>query len=76
MNIPRPRPPACLTCRSGFGLRRGNCKPCYDRHARAVRLGKTTWAELERRGLAVPAEAPGRKWMAGFDRWLRAGTGK
>jgi hypothetical protein len=34
----------CLTCRSGPGIRRGNCRPCYRRHARAVRQGKATRA--------------------------------
>jgi hypothetical protein len=41
-------PIRCLTCRSGLGVRRGNCRPCDDRHAHAVRKGKATWAELER----------------------------
>ena len=68
-------PTRCLTCRSGLGTRRGNCKRCYDKHARAVRQGKASWAELERRGLAVPAESPGRKWMKGFGGWFRAGKG-
>ncbi len=40
-----------------------------------MQAGSTTWAELERRGLAAPAQAKGRKWMAGFDRWMRAGKG-
>jgi hypothetical protein len=66
-------PTRCLTCRSGLGTRRGNCKRCYDKHARAVRQGKATWAELERLGLAAPAVTKGRKWMAGFDRWLGVG---
>jgi hypothetical protein len=66
-------PTRCLTCRSGFGLRRGNCKGCYERYSRAVRQGKASWADLDRRGLAAPAEIRGRKWMAGFDRWLKGG---
>jgi hypothetical protein len=70
------RPSVCLTCRSGPGVRRGNCRSCYDRYSRAVRKGKATWAELERRGLAAPVEARGQKWMAGFDRWMRAGQRK
>ena len=75
MNTTRTRPAPCLTCRSGLGVRRGNCRSCYDRYSRAVRQGKASWAELERRGLAVPAETPGRKWMKGFGEWLRAGKG-
>jgi hypothetical protein len=73
VNTTRTRPAPCLTCRSGRGTHRGNCRPCYDRHAHAVGKGKATWAELERRGLAAPVQARGRKWMAGFDQWLRAG---
>jgi hypothetical protein len=72
VNTTRTIPAPCLTCRSGPGNRRGNCRPCYDRHAQAVRKGKATWAEQERRGLAVPAETPGRKWMKSFGEWLRA----
>jgi hypothetical protein len=55
------------------GVRRGNCRPCYDRHAQAVRKGRASWAELERQGVVMPAEPRGRKWMAGFDRWLKGG---
>jgi hypothetical protein len=75
MTTPRTTPPICLTCRSGPGVRRGNCRPCYDRHAQAVRQGKATWAELERQGVVTPAKAPGWKWKANFHRWLRAGKG-
>jgi hypothetical protein len=64
---------ACLTCRSRPRRCRGCCWPCRARHAKAVKAGATTWAELERRGLAAPLEARGQKWMAGFHRWLRAG---
>ena len=60
-------PIRCLTCRSGPGVRRGNYRPCYDRHAHAVGKGKATWAELERQGLVMPAETRGQKWMAGFN---------
>ena len=67
-----PRPTCCLTCQSGLGVRRGNCRPCFDRHAHAVRKGKATWTELEWQRLVMPVEARGRKWMAGFRRWLRA----
>ena len=71
MTTPRTTPPICLTCRSGLATYRGNCRPCYDRHAQAVRKGRASWAELERQGVVMPAEPRGRKWMAGFDRWLR-----
>jgi hypothetical protein len=73
VNKTHTRPAPCLTCRSGQGVRRGNRRPCYDRHAHAVRKGKASWAELEPRGLVMLAETRGQKWMAGLDRWLRAG---
>jgi hypothetical protein len=50
-----------------LGVLRGNCRPCYDRHASAVRQGKATWAELERQGLVAPAEVRDRKWMVRFN---------
>jgi hypothetical protein len=29
----------------------------------AIRQGKTTWAELEKKGLALPAKPRGQNWM-------------
>jgi hypothetical protein len=64
---------SCLTCRRAFRVKRGNCDTCYKRHAEAVRAGRASCGDLERRGLAEPTDGRGRNWMAGFDKWLRAG---
>jgi hypothetical protein len=53
---------SCLTCRQRVAICRGCCQTCYDRHRIAVAAGKTTWAELVRRGLAVPAHPLGHAW--------------
>jgi hypothetical protein len=53
---------SCLTCRQRVAVCRGCCPTCYDRHRIAVAAGKTTWAELVRRGLAVPAHPVGHAW--------------
>ncbi len=34
---------------------RGQCDSCYQTAARRVRLGETTWEELEEKGYALPA---------------------
>lgn len=47
--------PACLTCHQRQGHIRGLCDPCFVKHAKAIKSAKTTWAELEQRGLAQPA---------------------
>jgi hypothetical protein len=47
---------ACLTCRERVAFTRGCCLTCYSRHAKHVRGGKTTWAELERRGRVLPGK--------------------
>jgi hypothetical protein len=57
-----PGPISCLTCRQRVAIFRGCCPTCYDRHQKAVAAGKTTWAELVRRGLAVPAHPVGHAW--------------
>jgi hypothetical protein len=57
-----PGPISCLTCRQRVAIRRGCCHICYGRHQKAVAAGKTTWAELVRRGLAVPAQPVGSAW--------------
>jgi hypothetical protein len=54
---------ACLTCKERVVYRRGNCMRCHGRHALAVRSGKATWAELEEKGLALPAKGRGHNWM-------------
>jgi hypothetical protein len=60
------KPIGCLTCRERIAWRRGCCTACYDRHGRAVRQGKTIWADLETRGLAAPAQLLDRKWLKGL----------
>jgi hypothetical protein len=72
-NTMPPKSLFCLTCRSRTGRRRGCCWICHKQHQEAVRAGATTWAELEARGLAAPADSKGRMWMADFHRWLGAG---
>lgn len=34
---------------------RGLCTGCYQSASRLIRMGKTTWQELEERGQALPA---------------------
>jgi hypothetical protein len=46
----------CLGCRLHMANRRGLCDWCHRRTRRAVAAGKATWADLERRGLVLPAE--------------------
>jgi hypothetical protein len=52
----------CLSCRERLARSRGLCPACYDRAARAVRAGETTWAELEAAGRALPAVPTGQRW--------------
>ena len=54
---------SCLTCKERVVKSRGNCIRCYGRHLQAIRDGKTTWAELEQKGLALPAKRRGQNWM-------------
>jgi hypothetical protein len=56
-------PIGCLTCHQRIACRHGCCLSCYDRHWRAVRAGKTTWAKLEKQGLAAPVRPSGERWM-------------
>jgi hypothetical protein len=56
---------SCLTCKERLAYRRGNCLRCYDRYRKSVQAGKTTWAELEEKGLALKAKNPGVNWMFG-----------
>jgi hypothetical protein len=46
----------CLGCHLRLANRRGLCDWCHRRTRRAVAEGKVTWADLERRGLVLPAE--------------------
>jgi len=54
---------ACLTCRKRVAYRRGNCMRCHGRNMQAIRQGKTTWAELVKKGQALPAKPRGQNWM-------------
>jgi hypothetical protein len=58
----------CLQCPPGtgtVGVRRGLCFGCYNRQRNEVSKGLTTWAELERKGLATPVRTPAER----FRRW-------
>jgi len=56
---------SCLTCHKRVGTIRGCCPSCYTRHGAAVRRGEVTWAQLEERGLVLPARAKDRRrWEA------------
>ena len=57
-----PQPVACLTCHERIAYKRGCCMRCYHRHRNDVATGETTWAKLERRRLALPAQAKGSGW--------------
>jgi hypothetical protein len=54
---------SCLTCKERMAYRRGNCNRCYVRYQQAIRDGKTTWTELEEKGLALRAKKRGVNWM-------------
>jgi hypothetical protein len=54
----------CLQCPPGArtgGIRRGLCFRCYRRRRSQVCQGKTTWAALEKAGLALPAQTPAER---------------
>ena len=57
--------PSCLTCHQRPPVCRGCCPRCIKRHQTAVTKGETTWAELEAKGLALPAK-PARLIGMGF----------
>ena len=46
----------CMGCHLQIAHRRGLCDWCHRRTRRAVAEGKTTWAELQQQGRALPAE--------------------
>jgi hypothetical protein len=59
----------CLQCPAdakSFAARRGLCIRCYRRCAHAVNRGQTTWAQLESKGQALPAQPQGVGWRKGF----------
>jgi hypothetical protein len=62
-------PNLCLQCPAdakSFAARRGLCIRCYGRCRHAIHRGETTWAELERKGQALPAQPQGFGWRKGF----------
>ncbi len=65
-------PLSCLTCRERPAHLRGVCAPCYNRHKKAVREGKTTWAALVAAGRALDARPQGEGWRA----WKMWGGGE
>lgn len=50
---------------NGIPIVRGLCHQCYTRASRLVSMGKTTWPELERLGLARAPRSRAKK--AAFD---------
>jgi hypothetical protein len=55
----------CLQCPPGagtVGMRRGLCFRCYKRQKNEVSKGKTTWADLEGKGLAAPVRTPAERF--------------
>jgi hypothetical protein len=61
--------PLCLQCPDGatqFTRTRGLCPACYCRSRLAIRQKKTSWAGLERTGLALPAQQRGQAWKTIF----------
>lgn len=60
------------TC-SGIPIVRGLCHQCYTRAIRLVNKNKTTWAELERLGLARAPRTRAKR--AAFDVAFEAAKG-
>ncbi len=52
-------PIACLSGCDRIAVNRGLCPACYNRLKAQVRASKTTWAELEAAGKALPARRRG-----------------
>lgn len=46
----------CLSCYQRQGRERGLCDPCLAKCTQAVQSGTTSWAFLERLGVARPLE--------------------
>jgi hypothetical protein len=58
--------PLCLQCPEGakrLALCRGLCMCCYKHCQARVRRGETTWSDLERAGLDLPAKPHGSGWQ-------------
>ena len=54
----------CLTCRQRLARTRGCCPACYTKHLKAVTRGEVSWAQLEQRGLVLPAQQKNnRAWV-------------
>jgi hypothetical protein len=67
----------CLQCPDGakrFAHTRGLCPACYYHSRLAVRQKKTNWADLERAGLALPAQPRGQGWKSSFGKRARKET--
>jgi hypothetical protein len=62
----------CVNCRQRVIHCRGNCSVCYNRHQKAVKAGRTTWAELEAAGQARPPTdaAARRAHLQRLGQWL------
>ena len=52
--------PKCLTpeCNGATAAYRGLCGPCHQSASRLIRIGQTTWKELEELGIC---NAPGKR---------------
>lgn len=53
----------CVVCKTkqAKAAKRGLCTACYQAAYRAIASGKSSWAELEAAGLALPLGAMKRK---------------
>jgi hypothetical protein len=55
----------CLQCPESskrYARTRGLCRRCYQRCCKAVREQRTTWADLEREGRALPSRTRAPAW--------------
>ena len=62
----------CLTCKRRMARTRGNCTGCYNRWAKAVKAGKTTWARLEIEGQTLPVLSKRDRSEKYWQRWVVA----
>ncbi len=70
----RSKKPKCVACKKRTDIvGRGDCSACYQVNYRLVELRRTTWAELEKKGLAIP---PGQKNITGSKTYQAATAGK
>ncbi len=52
----------CTGCKENkFIARRDLCTSCYQAARKLIRENKTTWKELEEKGLVSPKKSPGRQ---------------